>query len=876
MNPVVTEAIRLFLDRRKTAFSADLIARYHPGMECQVIVRPGEPIDKGANLFSEDGITWYPIRVPKKADTEPVWKDYPLQFPLSEYATDIGMSGWNWQQRVSRGVGFDLDTILGDHPGGLTPAQLEEIRAALAALPYVELRRSTQGQGIHVYVFLADIPTENHTVHAVLAKAALAKISADTGRDFAADVDCFGAILYCWSNRASEEKRSYELLKPSTQVLTEADLPGWRNAVLPPRTRRHQANSDAGDEDALDVWDELSSSFPVVQKDAEHSRVLEEYQARGWPLLWLPEHNCYRAHTAGLAEVFEALKLRGIFKTVSPGTDKTRCNCYLYLRPNGAFFVIRYGKNGKITEAPCWSRTVNGKPCIVFNDLPDVRTACLTAGGVDGDGIFTFAHVAQAKEAALALGFQLPDLEDRQLNFAVERGRLIVTAERQKKETPAGWAATARKLSVSFVLPETGSVEYEYDHIVRHLRNNDDGIDKDGGFLVKGENGRWCPVSDGRAISVLMGTGMSKTEAQATIGTIGRQAWYEVNEPLGDEYQPNRQWNMRGAKLRFSPVEPGPTPTWDRVFDHCGLGLDEAVAADPWCREHGIETGGDYLRWYTAAVIRFPKRKLPYLFFVSEGEFGQETGKSTYARANNLLFARGSVNAKQALAEKFNLQLAGAVYCWLEEAALSQEAYLRIKEWVDAPRMTIRAMRRDGYSLPNYCHFNQSGNKQSNCPIELGDTRVVVAEVPPLDPKDWLDWDTQLVPALEREAPEFLGRLYALPLPETGFKRLYLPVLTTRAKQTMLEAKRRESEEREGRKTLLTATLGLAKRGRWEGTAGELILALGKSHGEWSSIETYFGRQLHKIIPDLRKHGVTVSFPRSGDQRRILVEGKTP
>ena len=286
-NPPVTEAIRLFLDCRKTAFSADLTARYRRGMECQVLVRPGEPIDRGASLYSENGVTWYPIRVPKKADAEPTWKDYPLHFPLSEYATEIGMSGWDWERRVSVWVGFDVDSILGDHKEGLTPEQLEETRAALVRPSYIELRRSTRGGGFHIYVFVADIPTENHTVHAVLAKAILAKISADTGRDFSADVDCYGAILFCWSHRASEEKRSYELLKPSTQVLTEADLPGWRDAVLPPRTRKHQANADADDESS-DLWDELSSAFPAVEEDAQHKRILEEYEARGWPLEWLP------------------------------------------------------------------------------------------------------------------------------------------------------------------------------------------------------------------------------------------------------------------------------------------------------------------------------------------------------------------------------------------------------------------------------------------------------------------------------------------------------------------------------------------------------------------------------------------------------------
>ncbi len=863
----VTEVLCLFLDRHKTVLSADLVGRYSPAMECQLLVKRGEPVGDSGCMYSDGTRNYWDIRIPKKAATEPYWEDYRLPWPPEWYATDFGMSGWDWLRRVSVWVGYDLDSILGGHKDGLTPEQLEEVLAALRKLSYVEIRRSTRGGGFHVYVPLTDIPTENHTVHAVLARAVLAKISADTGRDFSADVDAYGAILFCWSTRASEEKRSYELLQASTQTLTEADLPGWRAAVLPPRTCK---SLDTGDADIGDQWDEFCSAFPIVKRDAEHNRVLDELRERCWVVIWNAEKNCYLTHTAGLAEVHEALGLLGIFKTTSPGGDKTRPNCFMFLRPGGAFFVVRFQTPA---EAPCWSTTANSNPCIVFNALPNLRTACLSAGAVEGNGIYTFQHVEQAQQAASALGLELPDLDDRSINFTVDKGKLIAVAERKKKESPEGWATTERRLSLSFSLPQSSGPEYEHDHIVRHVRNNDDGIDKDGGFMVKAENGKWCPASDGRACAVLMSTGMSKTEAQAELGNIGRRPWYEVNEPFDEEFLCNRQWNVRGARLRFSIGEPGPTPYWDRIFNHCGLGLDEAVAENDWCHDRGILTGGDYLRWYAARMFRFPKKKLPYLFFVSEGELGQETGKSTFARAVNLVFERGSADAKLALAEKFNLQLAGAVFCWLEEAALSREAYLRIKQWVDAPRITIRAMRRDGYSIPNYAHFTQSGNKQDNCPFELGDTRVVVIEVPPLAPEDWLDWDHDLVPALEREAPEFLGRLYALDLPEKGFKRLYLPVLTTTVKQTMLAAKRRESEEREGRKTLLQAVLALAKGGKkWHGTAEELIVALGQSHGEWSSIVTHFGRQLKGIKTDLLKHKIRVLYKRREGRRVIVLE----
>jgi hypothetical protein len=210
----------------------------------------------------------------------------------------------------------------------------------------------------------------------------------------------------------------------------------------------------------------------------------------------------------------------------------------------------------------------------------------------------------------------------------------------------------------------------------------------------------------------------------------------------------------------------------------------------------------------------------------------------------------------------------------LEEAALTHDAYLKIKAWLDSPRMMIRAMRRDGYSIPNYVHMVQSGNKGSNCPFELGDTRVVVVEVLPLDPKDWLDWERDLKIGLETEAPTFLGRLWSIEMPERGVKRLYLPVLATAFKKNLLASARRESEEKEGRQTLLQAILAFANHGnkKWKGTASELIGALGKSNGEWSTVATSFGKQLKALEEVLLKKKVKVSYERSKTQREVVLE----
>lgn len=351
----LSENLQRFLARRKTANNADLVAQWSAAMETQVNVVAGEERD-GKAWTDRNGIhRWSPIRIPKDADTEPHFDDYRLSWSLDEYVTHIGWSGWDWANRVSKRLGYDFDDLV--HEKGLTPEQLAEVRAALEALPYVELRRSTSGRGLHAYVSVADIPTATHNEHATLAAAVLAKMSADTGRDIRADLDCCGRILWIWARDAAPN--GFELLKQSTQVLGEADFPGWRATIVPPREKRERP----AEQSKADLWDALCDPY-YVPKDAEHDRITEELRAGGWPCVWLPERRCFQTHTARLLEVHKALGLRGRFDTLSPGTDKSEANCYIFPRPHGAFLVKRFSNP---TETPGWTPDENGHPCRMFN-----------------------------------------------------------------------------------------------------------------------------------------------------------------------------------------------------------------------------------------------------------------------------------------------------------------------------------------------------------------------------------------------------------------------------------------------------------------------------------------------------------------------------
>ncbi len=369
--PTVSEALHNFLHARKTAANADLIDGWHIGMEvqCNVIAADGEPVAGRNSTWSNGSDTWHSIRIPKNAATDPTWEDYRIGFPFDLYAEGIGMTGWDWKARRSRWFGYDFDALTAHAQGvGIDDEQLAKVKRAASALPYVEVRRSTGGKGVHLYVYLdeAGIPTANHTEHAALARCVLGMMSAEVGFDFASAIDACGHVLWVWHRKMSAENHGLEIIKPATKRLSEADLPAnWRDHIEAVKGRR-VTDTPAAKASKPDVWDTLTTAY-YAPHEADHDRTVDALRERGWVCTWDAEHECYRTHAAGLKEVFVALGLRGTFETLSTGRDKATPNCYLFRRPNGAFLVKRFGNPA---EAPGWTPDENGHPCCLFNAEP--------------------------------------------------------------------------------------------------------------------------------------------------------------------------------------------------------------------------------------------------------------------------------------------------------------------------------------------------------------------------------------------------------------------------------------------------------------------------------------------------------------------------
>ena len=214
--PTVCQSVRNFLTAQKATHNGpDLLERYLAldGMETQINVRQGdgEPVDGKSNTYSDGVRSWKPIRIPWHADSDPEWNDYFLSWPLHEYVDAIGATGWNYKTRTSHFCAFDFDGLT--HGAGLNEHQLAEVRQAAFDLPYTEVRRSSSGTGIHIYVMLDSIPTINHTEHATLAKRVLKKMSSDAKFDFASRVDVCGGNFWFYHRKATKENQGFSLIK---------------------------------------------------------------------------------------------------------------------------------------------------------------------------------------------------------------------------------------------------------------------------------------------------------------------------------------------------------------------------------------------------------------------------------------------------------------------------------------------------------------------------------------------------------------------------------------------------------------------------------------------------------------------------------------
>jgi hypothetical protein len=813
--PTVTESIQDFLrSQREHHPGPDLLDRWGPNLETQINVAAddGEPVPDRRNTWTNGVNKWWNIRIPKNAKSDPDFQDYELRWSLAKHAEGVGSTGWDWMNRRSVYAGFDFDAITGHAAGvGLSPEQLEEVRQAAMALPYVEVRRSTGGKGIHLYVHFdgEGIPTANHTEHAALARCVLAMMSSETGFDFASQIDCCGSILWIWHRKLNAAHQGLGLVKAAAKRLSESDLPdNWKDHVEVVARRRAKIRVRAVNDDIWDQFEALASSRRTAPLDEKHKAVIDELTRSGYSTIWVPDHHLLQSHTCALQQLMQNDKLRrelgliGLFQTNSPGSDPGTPNCFMFPQPSGAWSVFRFSPG--VQEAETWGRSDEGWTRCYFNQAPDLTTAAKAMGGAElaDNGGFMFDTAREALRVIETLGETI-DLKDkfhsRETHLRKNKdGRLVVRIKQNPNEEKPdkGWSSKKggwwERVYNMMAEPRrnNGVGATEFDNIVRALVSP---AGERAGWVISRATGGWDRVPKDDAKSALLAMGHAKADADVILGCAVLRSWKTVHLPFQPEYPGDRQWNLGAAQLRYPPAglrddDIPHHPHWDKILDHCFGDLDEAICREPWARRANIRTGAQYGLAWIACMLREPFEPLPYLFL-----FGPEnSGKSILHEALALLVTGGVVRADRALANQneFNGELANAVLAVVEEVnvAASPLAHNRIKDWVTSRTLWIRKMRTDAYSQPNTLHFIQCANHQSYCPVLPGDTRITVVYVPDLL-KEQEVAKTKMMEHLIEEAPHFMHTLMNLELPPVE-GRLRVPVVNTSAKTRSEELNR--------------------------------------------------------------------------------------
>lgn len=770
-------------------------------MECQVNVAQDGGTRTGGeykgvkwNGWTDDLTVWKPFRIPRSANTSPEYTDSEIKFDLAQHAEAIGMTGWNWVDQQSEWVAFDFDAIVGHtdkHTKNLTIEQLDQIKNLAMQIPWVTIRKSTSGNGLHFYVFLDPVKTANHVEHAALARAILGKMSAFVGFDFKSLVDICGGNMWVWA-RKMKGTDGLKVIKSGTRLTQDEIPPNWRDHLSVISGRRKRNIPKDLPSNVVENFDQLTGQSTRIPLDDEHRRLIQYLQENHLLWWWDQDHHMLITHTIHLKSAHIDLALRGFYETLSDGHDPNTQNCFAFPYYNGSWLVRRYTVGVK--EHTSWSQDGVGWTVCYFNREADFDTTCRAFSGIENPkGGYIFKEAETATQAARLLGVELNlpiAMNARETVMRKHRdGRLLVEVDRESDDAPLdndGWYSRGNKpWTKIFNLKLSDPLDFDigaYDDILRHVVSKQN---EDCGWVINREN-VWGDEPLHHIRIALTSLGLSNKEITSITGTAILKPWTLINQPFQPEYPGDRRWNRNAAQLKYAPSPDKDNlhyPHWIAILNHCGSGLDQQVKEDTWCMANSILTGGDYLKCWITSLIKDPIEPLPYLFFYGP----QNSGKTIFHEALSLLFTKGYKRADQALVSQggFNAELEGSLVCVIEETDLRKNvaAYNRMKDWVTSRDILVHAKGETPYHAVNTTHWIQCSNDHQACPVFAGDTRITICYVEPLLPETIIP-KRQLITMLEKEAPDFLAAIMDMELPPSP-DRLNIPVIASADKRAL-------------------------------------------------------------------------------------------
>ena len=771
-----------------------LLDQWSIDLETQIDVRAGtaeEAHPSKANCWTNGIHTWKQIRWPYNHNTNPNFKDFTPEFPLADYVKNVGTTWWNWVNGESEGVVFDIDSILNHEKAGLSPEELKRVLTKISKLDYVTLIRSTRGLGYHAIVFFEEghrPQTSGSDEHKLVAEVTLQKMSEDAGFDLAESIDCFGAIGWIWSIRATAENRGFEMVKQADRSLKSSEIADW--TLIPAKRMRHRPKVVAYDADGNEVEGNniLGLDDQVVVLDKDHKKIIKALEKCEFNFSYISEHHLFHTHTTALKQVHTKLGLKGPFFTSTSGSNL--CNCFIRPIVGGGFAVFRFGQG--TTEHRLWEHGGKTTWC-TYNQAVLPHKVITQMGGdwVAENKCYEFETNSDLVKCVDVLGNRVPlKLHANRVYTLHINGRgMAIHCKCGLEETPAdcqNWERGRgyhKKVLSRLEEVDTDSVLPHVDQIVRYVQKGGDGLN----WSMKTSTG-WMRKGDKEAKRVIRNSVGGK-DVDRFMDMAISNPWTLVNIPFQPVQLPEREWNVFGAQLVTQcATKPGPHPTWDAMLKHVGQALDEPMKNRPDMQEYGICTGADYMRAWIACLIRYPECPLPYMFLVGP----QNTGKSLCHEVLRQCFTNGVVHGDKAIMSNagFNGEFEGAVLAAVDETDLSKQPDLaqKIKGYIGSTHISIHKKGGQPYDEINYIHIWQTANTVEACIVEHGDTRIIVLEVPRFEgPEIPKEGPNGMIPRCLREFPNFLYTLGTMSLPPMT-TRTRLPVISTDIKDSILKS----------------------------------------------------------------------------------------
>jgi hypothetical protein len=820
-NSSVTDSYKAYYESkmRKNHNNLPLLDRWgrDPStLETQILCRKQGTKVADSPMYECDGEKFGPQRWPYNAKTTPSYSDPPIQYIIDKRMRAVGSTWWDWKNKRSIGLGFDFDSLI-DHNEAVGIPQHEIDKLDHIDAPWLEVIRSTRGNGRHIYIWFDpdNAPrTVNHDEHSAVARSFIPLIARATGMDIEANVDCCGSVLWFYHENATKENQGYALVKPATQILTADHVPpNWRDnleVVSGGRSKvRVQGWAADGTKTSGDELDEMTQAHAQIELDDVHLQILEDLEGTGHSSLWVHDHHLWQGHTAGLKQVFDdwadrGSPMRGLFDTNSMDSDPGKPNCFMRPKDKGGWDVYRFGDGTQ--EAPIWD--TQGKwTHTTYNYQPTLKQICLAAGGYEGTDEkqgFMFSTQDELKIALQYLGCGEMVVPDKSVGRSLslhsgQGGKVILVISKERSDQPAdfpryvksprGWEICLwDAIETSDAEQQEEQLWSELDDKLRVLKlieTSPSGAVKSASFdswVIQDDSVAWVTHPRENVKSFLMNLGFAKPDP--ILGGAVFKSWALVNEPFQPEYPGGRVWNRDAAQFRYAPVDLSEGefphhPHWDMVMEHCGCDLDQYIAELTWPKEWGIETGGDYLKAWVACMLRNPYGKLPYLFMYGP----QGGGKSSFHESVALLLTRGVVKADRALTSQagYNGELRDAILAVVDEVDISKAGmtvYNKLKEWTTGLTLSIHAKYKQVQEVTSTLHFVQMSNSRSSLPVFPGDTRITAFNVPSLEsevPKDLL------LSKLKEEAPAFMRTMVDMEIPDAS-SRLMIPIIETQGK----------------------------------------------------------------------------------------------